>query len=486
MKFFAFLGSVCFCLHVIAMTPEIDLGPDEPVKPSLIEIERVRHDVHVSDDALSIRTEWSFHEIDHPAPTELLFGSVYKSKKITAVQIDGKSSKFIMEPTGILRVPILRWPNAIEIQYELLEAKIDTILEITSHEFFILLPYVASSHGYGFDTRPIAALNFSDSILTTATVWSAKDFIVYGSSQAIDRGTSTEIAPRAVARFVLGFANPRTHTQRQFRSEDTDFLVISPIGIAGFDPAVFQQIIQRSWPMFLARFPSPSNWIVLHDDQSLPVGAGPTGSNVFGFGYMESVPAEIQQMLLDQAGWPKLKNTEEYISHLIPSSPDPARDYWTTIINHELGHLFFGFGLTFERHLLQHEYWMSLGLGLAVDERITEKMTTRSPEFYDGLVSFWQTKLARLPIDQRLENPSLSADASYQVSSFNRLQHFAHGKSLHFWRQVRAALGEAKFDSLANDFVRAGGYSKGYSEFRPILLQVLPTLPEIEQRLQIL
>ena len=474
MKFFLVILAFAISFDALAASSlELDLKPNDPVAASAIKIKGIRHQIHLSNDVLSVATTWHLSDINISAPSKLLFGSIYKSKKVVSVYVDGRTATFTSDSSGVLNVDISAWPHELEIRYELLNAKTDALLEISSREFFALLPYIASNSGYGFDIRPTSSLNFSDLIITKAEVTGANDLIVFGSAPATIRSDSVQIEARAAGRFVFGLANPRVYRKTYFSSAGTRFLVLSPTGILGFDPKVFKKVISKSWPIYRALFPNPSDWIVFHDDPSLPVGAGPTGSNVFGFGYQQSVPPEVQNFLLDQAGWPKFRTSEEYMKYLIPSSPDPIGDYWKTIINHELGHLFFGFGLTTERHPLPHNYWMSLGLGLAVDELITTRMTGRPAEFYDGLIAYWKEKLSTLPIDQKLEMPDIAADRLYQVSSFNRLQHFAHGKSLYFWRRVRSGIGDIRFIQLVRDFVKRGGHSLGYRSFRPTLLKAM-------------
>jgi hypothetical protein len=126
-----------------------------------------------------------------------------------------------------------------------------------------------------------------------------------------------------------------------------------------------------------------------------------------------------------------------------------------------------------------------LGLGLLNDEQITKEMTGLTPALYENLIAYWQDHLVPLTtIDQRLTQPDVSHDQANGVTSLNPLQHFGHAKSLFVLREIRQRVGPEIFDSLVNDYVRAGGVTMGYLGFRKKLLPLFPGLPALETSLQ--
>ncbi len=205
LRFFICLGwSILLSVHAVAEARlGLDLGPKDPVRASIISIKSVRHRVSVAKDSLSVSTFWQLQSPRVRAPEALYFGSIYKTKRVKAVRIDGKSAKFGTDGSGILQVEIKDWPRVVEVQYDFLEVKTDRLLEIEAREFFALLPYVQGDRGYGFDIRPTQGLNFSDVIRTSAEVMESGDLIVYGSAPTIRGTASVLIAPRAVVRISV-------------------------------------------------------------------------------------------------------------------------------------------------------------------------------------------------------------------------------------------------------------------------------------------
>jgi hypothetical protein len=489
------LGTITTLSSFAGADPEpiLALRPYEHRQSNVLKINSLNHVVRYTQDKIEITSTWALKPQPELANLRrLIFSSSYSGGlQVKSVAIDGISLNWESlqgKAFSIARKKVGRAPKTIAVTYVLQNFKISGPTTINALEFFHLERLVHDSKGQlAYDLRPASSLDYSERVRTEALVEGAGEFILFGSGHVTRTGSKHVVASTTAGRFVIGFADRQLYAVNRFNVEQTEFSVIHRKNSSGFDPSRIQKIVSRSWPVYLNIFPKSTDAIVFYEDPSMPVGAGPAGTNVLGFGFQESTPPEIQDFLKTQAGWPAFSSSFGYISWVYKSSRDPVSDYWTTAVNHELGHLFFGFGDTTERHPYLYDYWFSLGMGILFDEQITAGMIGAPPALYENLVGYWKDHFSlNTNIDQRLVEPDISTDASQDVSSFNRLQHFGHAKAFYVLRKIREAIGADVFDRLAIDYVRHGGSSEGYLDFRKKLLLVYPGLPRLESELQIL
>ncbi len=481
-----------FAASAHAWNPEVfKLQPYDSYQASALGIKSLHHDVRLAGKTVFVRSTWLFDENQGLAGIESIqFQSLYASGvNIDAIEANGSavSWEFSKAASNNLTVPIHASDklHSVSIQYRLENFEINGLAQLMSFEFFRAIPLViGSDRKIGFDARHLSVTDYGEKILTSATISGPSKTLVFGSNIAKLRGAQTEIAPIVAGQFALGFADAAIFDETSFQSRGTRFTVFAKRGHRGLNPDFVERIVRISWPKYLAKFPRPTRWVVMYEDDQQPIGAGVSGTNIFGFGYQERVPTKYQEFLKKEAGWPGMSASRDYFNWIYRSSQRPLDDYWITFINHELGHLFFGFGLTYERHPFLWDYWQSLGLGCLVDNQITFEMTGHWPALFENFISRWRDRFVdRAEIDQRLQKPDTSRDQINGVSVFARHQFYAHAKSLYFWRQVQNHIGPRAFDKMLRDYVRSGGSHDGYAGFRETLLKYDANLPALEDEL---
>ena len=483
-------------VQVWADLPVLTLNPYAPIEDSVIKVKNLVHSIKAENKELTIHTTWWIDSSTIGGPLKSLkFLSISRdSLSVQRIMINNIAANWCDEATSDGVVGSVDVPSSvgtirqIDIDYRFsADVTSADVVTISSQDLLSIAKIIRSpDRGLAFDLRKKSGLDFSEQIRTTARIEAPSSLIVFGSKAPKSKGKWQTIGPINAGRFVIGFADSIKNQLSQFSSSGTDFSVISKRDGSGLDVNLVKNIIKVGWPKYMNRFPRPSASVSLIEDFSMPVGAGPAGTNVLAFSVQKLVPDKIQEFLESNAGWPRFSTAGEYINWLYGKSNNPMIDYWTTIVMHELGHLFFGFEWTSERHPFLYDYWFSLGLGLLVDEQITMEMTGTIPSLYSNIIEYWQTRLAPMTtIDQRLVQPDVTQDQANGITSFNRLQHFGHAKALYVLREIRHQVGEASFDRLVTDYVRTGGTTAGYLGFRNKLLKLYPELPKLEAQLKI-
>jgi hypothetical protein len=230
--------------------------------------------------------------------------------------------------------------------------------------------------------------------------------------------------------------------------------------------------LTKIWRSFteLPRERVPVAWIV---DVEAPMGGGPLAPFAVGLFSSKTIGPEFQAVLETTIGWARLPSTQAYIDTYYAGFTDPTQAYVEDMLTHEIGHLFFGFGLTTEPNRPLYRSWFSLGLGLVYDRVAWGKNNASPSPLFDGLRALYQDKYSKISeIDQRLIDPDTANDGQFDM---NRAQVFAHGKSHLFLSALRDAVGAAVFDNAVTQYLsRAPGSSGGYDEF----LKVLPAETE--------
>jgi hypothetical protein len=283
--------------------------------------------------------------------------------------------------------------------------------------------------------------------------------------------------PMKTPSYVSEIIESGTFDKEVVRIEKTEFTVYGrKAGGIGLPRLI--QSIEKAWPCFheLPRENVKAAWIL---DVEAPIGGGPQGPFAVGIYFSTSIDPVFQSAIQKITFWEPQPTTRAYIDLQYKSFPDPLQTYVDDMVVHELGHLFFGFGLTTEPF---ENSWFSLGLGILYDRIAWNRITSQSSPLFSAIFDSYTSHFEHVKeIDQRLINPDTSRDAEHGL---DRLQAFGHGKSFLFLSALRDALGSEIFDGVIRQYLsRPSGSLGGYDNFLSLLPEEYKaTVDEIENK----
>jgi len=222
--------------------------------------------------------------------------------------------------------------------------------------------------------------------------------------------------------------------------------------------------LERSWTAFeeLPKAKISKAWIV---DVDAAMGGGPLAPFAVGIYSTGQISAEMQTAISEATGWDTLPSTQAYIERYYAKFSDPMQAYVDDMVTHELGHLFFGFGLTTHSSPELYQAWFPLGLGILYDRLAWNRLYQQheSPMF-QGLIDAYLQKYKDIAeLDQRLVSPDLSQDKHFRLS---RAQIYGHGKAFIYLSALRESLNAAEFDaSISRYLSREAGAWIEYDDF---------------------
>jgi len=151
--------------------------------------------------------------------------------------------------------------------------------------------------------------------------------------------TSSNNHPKEVAEVLKGGAYDESH----IRLEQTEFTLLTRSNGIGRDR--IENALRRTWPAFqeLPKELIQQAWII---DVDAAIGGGPLGPFSVGVYSSEKISPEMQNAVFQATGWARRPTTRAYVDHYYSDFSDPIQAYVDDMVTHELGHLFFGFGLT--------------------------------------------------------------------------------------------------------------------------------------------
>jgi len=290
-----------------------------------------------------------------------------------------------------------------------------------------------------------------------------KGYFSFSSFQE-DQG---QLSPKSVSHFVIGAAKSDVWAKHQFNFSNTHFELISPRTNAHIEPNHWEISVRKIWKEFTDRFGNPTDHLVFLDLEG-PISGGPLGENVLGIFATEKMNPTVQEDMKANLGWNPLTSTRAYVEANYPKFKNQWEEYLFGTFSHEIGHLFFGFGLTRQRVSSADDLWFSLGLGMIYDMEVTEKLVGRKPQLELDIIKSWMTNYANIPnIDQRLVNPNKAEDKKY---TFDRKKVFAHGKAAFYLDKVREKVGVEHFDNAVLEYLKKCGQCEGgYEDFKKYL-----------------
>jgi len=246
----------------------------------------------------------------------------------------------------------------------------------------------------------------------------------------------------------------------------------------------FESTLRRVWGLFY-ELPRPAvreAWVL---DVEAPIGGGPLGKFAIGVYSSQSIPREFLPIITQSLGWEPQNSTLDYIQNQYASFADPEQAYLEDMLIHELGHLFFGFGLTDESSKPLHEAWFSFGMGMLYDRLAWSRLHQKTSPLFETLIRMYSERFSKIvEIDQRLIEPDTSRDSEFGLQ---RVQVYAHGKAYLFLLALREAVGVDRFDeNVGNYLVHKDSPIFGYDTFTQRFdLRTQIYLREIEGRFQI-
>lgn len=294
----------------------------------------------------------------------------------------------------------------------------------------------ANSHPFSFATP--------EQIYISVQVPSS--YFVFSSFRVVEG----QYQPKKVSQFVVGVAKKELWVKTRFEYMGTNFELVSPKKNAHIDPNHWEKSVKRIWKAFVEQFGCPADQLVFVDLNG-PISGGPLGGNVLAIFATENMNPTFQSDMRANLGWEPKPTTKAYVETYYPKSSNPWEEYMFGTFAHEIGHLFFGFGLTREHVKNADDLWFSLGLGMIYDMDVTNKLIGRMPQLELDIIKSWSDKYAHLTdIDQRLVNPNKAGDKKYP---FDRKKVFAHGKSAYFLARVREKIGVVLFDAAVREYI---------------------------------
>lgn len=270
------------------------------------------------------------------------------------------------------------------------------------------------------------------------------------------------------------------YNQKSIRLGDVDFHLFgrkeNGIGL----PEIERSLL-KMWPLLAEYFKAKPNEIAIIDLDA-PLGGGPLSPFVVGVFYSHTVREEHQILIQQSTGWSANNSTYNYISQYYSDFAQPLRAYVDDMLVHELGHLFFGWGLTKVEPEQQNNWWFAFGMGLLYDRMAWDQIYSSPSPLFSQIIAKWKNEFAgHRSIDQRLINPDTNRDAEFGLQ---RLQTYGHGKAYEFLRTLRERIGSEPFDATMNKFVGANkvaNYDCFLSEFEQNEKSVLSEVEKIFQ-----
>jgi hypothetical protein len=469
-----------------------------PVDPPLADLQRVSHEMWIGATTVDVKTDFLVR-----LPNESIAA---QELVLTSRQADAGNLSLVLSAVAIGNQPAsiapvsghpgsysIHWqiptPQTIRVSATYQLQEIDPTHLTAIDRFQLLEPARVVTHGriIGYDLRQLPDDFLPAPVSTDALVHHTDLLTVLGSAAEHPVADGTWIEPVAARDFGVVIVPSAAWTSSSFNISGAQFAVLQPKTTAQFDLADIVDITAQAWPKYLDLFGRSYDHVVIAEDPDQPMGGGPIASAVIALGAACSISPELQAYIQTLTGVPPLPNTEAYVDQIYAGSPTGWRDYLATILVHEIGHFYFGFGRTGEAVSQEYQPWFSLGGGIVYDEAISTEITGHPAALYDKMESFWRTKFANDPkIDQRLTNPDTTNDAAEGLMPFHRVQLYAHIKAARTLAKLRQTVGPDLYDALIKDYIRrARPFGRGYEDFRETLAPFVPNLADLEKSLEI-
>lgn len=483
---------ICNCCYSKALhnkLPIFVLKTYDSIQDNLINITQLQHQITYVNKTFIVKSIWtiSFDSL-FPVPNELivlsneqdiiLTSALLNQNKIDPQILDGYKSHYLLQFPDIMNP---HKDNELVLVYRSNEWSDSRLRLFNANNLFHIARLVKDASGMpGWDLREREDIDYSETITTSTSIKVPSHYLVFASNYILEK-------PINVGMYTIGFADSSYFSKSQIKINNTNFQIYYSHKTGLLKPDIIHDLLLKSWPLFIKQFPCETDNVVLFENPNEIFGAGPKGSNILGFNIQDNIPANVQKIISDMMNVPECSSTKEIVEHLYKSSDDPWNDYLTSLLVHELGHLFFGFGKTVERHPYFHDYWFSLSLGMLYDREITKKIAGKYPTLLDETAQYWKEHLSHKPnIDQRLIQPDLTNDSKEGITEFHRSQYFAHGKGFYVLSKIRENIGTEIFDREVVDYLNQGDVNKnGYLDFRKQLLKHNNNLEILEKQLQI-
>lgn len=295
-------------------------------------------------------------------------------------------------------------------------------------------------------------------------------FLLIGCQSFTRTKPVSEVLKRAQS-----FAPTDTHHFQQIEVSGTRFYVFTRKNPVLRD-VNFVKSIQTYWPHIQGMFGIPVQEAAVIDLEG-PFSGGPLAPFVLGIFSASHTDTEFQLIHQSATGWKPKSSTAEYISDHYGKFDHPAQSYVDDMIAHELGHLYFGFGLT-KASEKDADWWFPVGLGLLYDRLAWSAVNNIPSPLFSSTSKQWK-HFAKLPVDQRLINPDTTRDREYQLP---RRQVYVHAKALAFLQAIRGQLIATTFDKYITELLVASTNKEiKYNDF---LMMLLPEEKAIVNRIE--
>ena len=241
----------------------------------------------------------------------------------------------------------------------------------------------------------------------------------------------------------------------------TVFFVVARVN-GGLGKDKLSKAICLAWPKWRQIFSNKIEKIALIDSNEQYVGGGPVGRYAFNVYLGGAVRVEAAPYLESMLGWTIQPTASNYIMKYYENFEDPMQAYVNDTVTHELGHSFFGWGIT--QVELNPEQWFALGLGLVYDRIVWNQISNQVSPLFSATVNRYLEKFSQVPeLDQHLIKPDTKNDSDFFLV---RSQTYDHGKALVYLSELRNRLGITRFDELVRIYL-ARPYSSNinYDDF---------------------
>ncbi len=465
---------------------------------SSVSIRHIHHDVELAAENYYIKSTFQFAKSDLSKEQKLplVTSRVFDDIKSLAVYYNGKKIR-VDKPMRIesFVLPLLDesftlfWLNIdggveenaqLTIRYQLKRTRSD--MELLGHRDFLmvgkLLPAINPVQDVRYEVKQRAFVDYSNPVIHSATLRHAPDLGVVASARpsAIDGGH--KVQGILVAQFLIGFYRKAAWDSQEVLVAGTPFTIMARKQGSYISLDALTKAVKLIWPQYVERFYGISRHIFFLGLDG-PLGGASVGNNVLAVYDSNEVSDELQSYLHDNSGFKnKKENTMGYMEEVYPESTQPVWNYTLDMVAHELGHLYFGFGETYENARARHDLWLSLGLGLIYDREFYRNIVGDQPQLVDFSTRRWREHFSKIKdLDQRLINPDTSTDAKYNL---DRLQSFSHGKSAFVLRALRKKVGEREFDQVVLKYLKGNLGGFGYPSFRSGIKHIYPDIASFE------
>lgn len=469
------------------------------VNNSFVNISHIHHDVVLAPDSYEIKSTFRLAERNLPGKHRipLVTSRTYEDLESLIVYYNGqqvhvsepqsKKQKAILPVLGgnvtLLWLTIdreIEKNSLLTVQYKM--RRTPSEMELINHNDFLMVGKVVQTNCDSYDicyeviTRPIS--DYSDPVMHSANLHHPEGFGVVASARPDSTVDGHKVADISAAQFLVGFYKKADWNSRDIVVAGTPFTIMSRKQGSYINLGALTKAVKLVWPQYVERFYSIPRHIFFIGLEG-PLGGGSVGNNVLAIYDSKKISAELQSYLHHNSGFRYTsENTKGYMEEIYPESSQPVWNYTLDLVAHELGHLYFGFGETYENARARHDPWLSLGLGLIYDQEFYRNIAGKQPQLVGFSTRRWREHFSKIKdIDQRLENPDTSNDEKYHL---DRLQSFSHGKSSVVLGELRNRLGAKKFDQLVLRYIKGelGGF--GYANFRSGLKEVYSDISEFE------